>query len=49
MIRGLFDFRDDAYRNVVIDSFNAETIHLQFGGSLEFGDIAKIEEIRYGV
>jgi len=44
LIRGLLDFRDDAYRNVVIDSFDADTIHLQFGGSLELGDIAKIEE-----
>ena len=49
MIRGLLDFRDDAYRNVVIDSFDADTIHLQFGGSLELGDIAKIEEISYGI
>lgn len=45
MIRGLLDFRDDAYRNVVIDSFDADTIHLQFGGSLEFGDIVRIVEI----
>ena len=49
LIRGLLDFRDDAYRNVVIDSFDADTSHLQFGGSLELGDIAKIEEISYGV
>ena len=49
LIRGLLDFRDDAYRNVVIDSFDADTIHLQFGGSLGLGDIAKIEEISYGV
>ena len=49
LIRGLLDFRDDAYRNVVIDSFDADTIHFQFGGSLELGDIAKIEEISYGV
>lgn len=49
MIRGLLDFRDDSYRNGVIDSFDADTIYLQFGGSLELGDIAKIEEIRYGV
>ena len=45
LIRGLLDFRDDAYRNVVIDSFDADTIHLQFGGSLEFGDIVRIVEI----
>lgn len=44
LIRGLLDFRDDAYRDVVIDSFDADIIHLQFGGSLELGDIAKIEE-----
>ncbi len=34
------------YVCTVIDSFDADTIHLQFGGSLEFGDIAKIEEIK---
>ena len=45
LIRGLLDFRDDAYRNVVIDSFDADTMYLQFGGTLAFGDIAKIEEI----
>lgn len=45
MIRGFWNFRDDAYRNVVIDSFDADTIHLQFGGSLEFGDIVRIVEI----
>ena len=28
LIRGILDFRDDAYRNVVIDSFDADTIHL---------------------
>lgn len=32
------------YVCTVIDPFDADTINLQFGGSLELGDIAKIEE-----
>lgn len=43
-LRGLLDFRDDAYRNVVIRAFEADTLHLQFGGTLRFRDITKIEE-----
>lgn len=45
LIRGFLDFRDDAYRNVVICSFEADTLHLQFGGTLRFSDITKIEEL----
>ena len=43
IIRGFFDFRDDDYRNVVIRSFEADEIVLQFGGTLNIGDITKIE------
>ena len=41
-----FDFRDDDYRNVVICSFGSDTLHLQFGGTLNLADITKIEEKR---
>lgn len=45
LIRGLLDFRDDDYRNVVINSFEADTLHLQFGKIINLGDITKIEEL----
>lgn len=45
ILRGLLDFRDDAYCNVVICSFEKDILHLQFGGELRLSDIAKIEEI----
>ena len=45
LIKGFFDFRDDAYRNVVICSFGDDTLHLQFGGTLNLADITKIEEL----
>ena len=45
-IRGLLDFRDDAYRNVLICSFEKDMLHLQFGGTLKLADIAKIEELQ---
>ena len=44
LIRGFLDFRDDDYRNVVISSFEADILRLQFGGKLNLGDITKIEE-----
>ena len=45
LIKGLLDFRDDAYRNVVICSFEEDRLHLQFGGTLDLADITKIEEL----
>lgn len=45
LIRGLLDFRDDAYRHVVICSFEENALRLQFGGELCLADIAKIEEL----
>ena len=43
LIKGLLDFRDDAYRDVVIRSFDKDILHLQFGGTLKLADITKIE------
>lgn len=43
LIKGLLDFRDDAYRNVVICSFEEDRLHLQFGGTLALADITRIE------
>lgn len=45
LIKGLLDFRDDAYRNAVICSFGEDALHLQFGGILHLADITKIEEL----
>lgn len=45
LIRGFLDFRDDAYRNTVICSFEADKLHLQFGGALDINAITKIEEL----
>ena len=45
LIKGFFDFRDDAYRNVVICSFGDDILHLQFGMTLNLADITKIEEL----
>ena len=43
-IEQLLSYGKAVKESTVIDSFDADTIHLQFGGSLELGDIAKIEE-----
>lgn len=45
LIRGLLDFRDDAYLNVTIESFEKDALHLRFGGTLPIADIAKIEKL----
>lgn len=45
LIRGFLDFRDDAYRNVTVRSFEADTLELQFGGTVSLDDITKIEEL----
>lgn len=45
LIKGLFDFRDDAYRDVVICSFEEDILRLQFGGVLKLADITRIEEL----
>ncbi len=45
LLRGLLDFRDDAYRRAVIDSFERDALRLQFGGTLPLADIARIEEL----
>lgn len=44
-IKGLFDFRDDNYRNVVIDTFEELVLRLQFGRELNISEITKIEEL----
>ena len=46
LIRGFFDFRDDAYRNVVVHSFEADTLELQFGGTVSLDNITRIEELK---
>lgn len=45
LIKGLFDFRDDAYRDAVICSFEEDILRLQFGGVLKLADITRIEEL----
>lgn len=44
-IKGLLDFRDDDYRNVVIDIFEEFVLHLKFGRKLNINEITKIEEL----
>ena len=46
LIRGFFDFRDDAYRNAVVHSFEADTLELQFGGTVSLDNITRIEELK---
>lgn len=45
LIRGFFDFRDDDYRNVIINTFDEQVLHLQFGRTLDIHEITKVEEL----
>lgn len=45
LLRGLLDFRDDAYRNVIVESFDETRVQLQLGGALELANITRIEEL----
>lgn len=45
LIRGFLDFRDDDYRNVVIDDFEESVLRLQFGRKINISAITKIEEL----
>lgn len=45
LIRGFLDFRDDDYRNIVIDHFGKQMIRLQFGREINVTEITKIEEL----
>lgn len=44
LIKGFFDFRDDDYRDVVIQSFEPDKLYLEYGKSINIDDITKIEE-----
>lgn len=43
-IKGFFDFRDDDYMGVVITSFRANEIALEFGRTIRVEEVSKIEE-----
>mgnify|MGYP001419220325 CR=1 FL=1 len=45
LIIGMLDFRDDDYQKVSIQSFEENTLHLQYGGTLNLNEITKIEII----
>ncbi len=45
VIKGFFDFRNDDYREVVIDSFTDKIVNLKFGGEISIDTISKIEEL----
>lgn len=44
-VQGFFDFRNDDYLDVIIDSFTDEKISLKFGGDITIDTISKIEEL----
>lgn len=44
-IKGFFDFRNDDYMDVIINSFTDTRISLKFGGEINIGIIFKIEEL----
>lgn len=44
-LSGFLDFRDDDYRNVIIDDFGKEIIRLQFGREINVNEITKVEEL----
>ncbi len=45
VIQGFFDFRNDDYRDVIINSFTDENISLKIGGEIGIDMISKIEEL----
>lgn len=44
-IRGFFDFRNDNYRNVIVNSFSESKILLRYGKEVNIDDVSKIEEL----
>lgn len=45
LFKGFFDFRNDDYRNVVIQSISASRIQLRFAGEIDIADVCKIETL----
>lgn len=45
LIKGFFDFRNDDYMDVIVDSFTDIKILLQFGREINIEAISKIEEL----
>lgn len=45
LIKGFFDFKDDDYIDVIINSVENDKLYLRFGQSLLLNQITKIEEI----
>lgn len=44
-IKGLFDFRNDDYLDVIVNSFSESKVQLKFGKEVNINDISKIEEL----
>lgn len=44
MIKGFFDFRNDDYQDVRIQSFGDSEVQLEFVGAILLSDICRIEE-----
>jgi len=45
IIKGFFDFRNDDYMDVVINSFTDTTVSLKYGGDISADAVSKIEEL----
>lgn len=45
LLKGFFDFSNDDYLNVTINTFREGKVYLEFGRTLDVDDITKIEEI----
>ena len=45
LIQGFFDFRNDDYMDVIINSFTDTKVSLKFGGEISVDMISKIEEL----
>lgn len=45
LIKGFFDFRNDDFLDVIIDSFSELKVQLKFGRAIEISSITKIEEL----
>ena len=45
LIQGFFDFRNDDYMDVIINSFTDAKISLKIGGDISIDMISKIEEL----
>jgi hypothetical protein len=44
-IKGFFDFRNDDYRDVIVNSFSESKILLRYGKEVNIDDVSKIEEL----